>query len=251
MMEWSDAMLMAYVDGELDADTAASLTAALAGRPDLMQRVEALRRVRRLVADAYAPVLEEPVPDRLTALLAEPPMRSADVVDLAARRAKAKAPSPAHPLSRRLAPWMAMAAAVVVGVLLSTGERPGFAGDAPVALLDGAPVASGPLRTALETHLASDAQTGAVRVGVTFAAANGYCRSFSAQGDAPISGLACRDAGAWQIALLERSQAKEGAELRTASGLSPTLAAAIEARAKGDMLNAAAERAARDNGWKH
>lgn len=248
MMEWSDAMLMAYVDGELDADTAARLTAVLASRPDLAQQVEALRRVRRMVADAYAPILDEPAPDRLTALLTEPPARTAEVVDLAARRAKPKVP--ARPLSQRLAPWMAMAAAVVVGVLLSTGERPRLEGDALVALQDGAPVASGPLRTALETTLASDAQTGTVRVGVTFAAAGGYCRSFSAEGGAAISGLACRDGGAWQIALLERSPSREGTELRTASGLTPALAAAIEARATGDMLNTAAERAARDNGWK-
>ncbi len=252
MMEWSDEMLMAYADGELDADTAARLRTVLSARPDLAHKVEAYRQVQAQVATTYAPILNEPVPDRLAALLAEPPVRTAEVVDLATRRASAKAaPVAARPLHQRFAPWMAMAAAVVVGVLLSTGDRPQFDGYAMIALQDGAPVAGGPLRTALETQLASSDQSGDVRVGVTFASADGYCRSFSAQGEAPVAGLACRTGEIWQIALLERGTAHDKAELRTASGLSPALAAAIEARASGDMLNAAAERAARDRGWKN
>ncbi|WP_291194732.1 NepR family anti-sigma factor [Frateuria sp.] len=67
-----DDTLQAYVDGELDASTAARVDAALAQDDALARRVRQAREVRAQLRAAFDPVLEEPVPDRLSAMLQPP-----------------------------------------------------------------------------------------------------------------------------------------------------------------------------------
>ena len=64
-MTYSDEMLMAYVDRELDAATTASIDAAIARDPELAARVERQRKLARAVHAAYEPILDEPMPRRL------------------------------------------------------------------------------------------------------------------------------------------------------------------------------------------
>jgi anti-sigma factor RsiW len=63
----NDERWMAYVDGELDADQRAAFEATLAGDPQLAQQVREQQALRRRMADAYAPDLDEPIPERLLA----------------------------------------------------------------------------------------------------------------------------------------------------------------------------------------
>ena len=100
-MIYSDEMLVAYVDRELDAATTASIDAAIARDPDLAARVERQRRLAQAVHAAYEPILQEPMPKRL--------------LDLATGTAPAAARAP-----RRWAwfEWGAMAASVVLGVVI-------------------------------------------------------------------------------------------------------------------------------------
>ena len=65
-----DVMLMAYVDGEVDAATAREIEAAMAADPAVAARAQRMRDSAALTRAAYADVMHEPVPDRLVAALA-------------------------------------------------------------------------------------------------------------------------------------------------------------------------------------
>jgi anti-sigma factor RsiW len=84
MKKFSDEMLMAYADGELDLVARAEIEAAIARDPEVARAVERHRALADHVHTAYDGVLEEPVPDRLAALVA--PSGGAPVADLSARR---------------------------------------------------------------------------------------------------------------------------------------------------------------------
>ena len=114
---WTDEELMAYADGQLGGERGARLAAAIAADAALRERVDALAAQRRRVAAAFADVLDEPVPDRLSALLTPPP-----VVDLAAERRRRAAPEPTPAASRPGLSWMqwgGMAASLALGLQLA------------------------------------------------------------------------------------------------------------------------------------
>lgn len=234
-----DERLIAFADGELGPDDRAAVEAALAGDPTLRDRLAREERLRALVSGHYAPVADEPVPERLKALLTPP----AEIVDLAARREARQAR--ARPLWQNFA---ALAATLVLGLFAGRTLLPGAAG--PVGLEEGVLVAQGGLADALETQLASsqaaDAET---RIGVSFAAADGrLCRTFAS---AAASGLACRDAGHWRLVTVTGGQAAPSGEVRqAASAADPLVLEAAQAMMAGEPLDAAGERRARASGWR-
>jgi len=63
-------MLMAYVDGEVDAATAREIEAAMAADPSVAARAQRMRESAAITRAAFADVMHEPVPDRLVASLA-------------------------------------------------------------------------------------------------------------------------------------------------------------------------------------
>lgn len=252
-MSWTDEDLTAYADGQLDALRRAALDSVLAQDAALRERVAHLRAQRERVAAAFAPVLDEPMPERLTQLLASPP---AAVVDIAAARAAREPRHVTWPSVRsrpgRWAQWGGMAASLVAGVLLGTqlqrGEGPP---DAVLALNAGQAVATGAVAQALNTQLASDAAAQAtVAVQLTFIDKTGQvCRTFST---GRVAGLACRDDGdRWavqQVATME--QVASGAMRQAASSLPRAVLDAVDRQIAGDAFDAAAERQARERGWR-
>ena len=103
-------LLMAYADDALDPLMARRVEAAIAADPMLAEDVARHRRLKVRISAAYAPVAEEPAPDRLAALL------RSNVVDIADRR-----PAPSR---WSHAPWRsaaAMAACLVIGMLVGRG----------------------------------------------------------------------------------------------------------------------------------
>lgn len=110
MSRMDDVMLMAYVDGEVDADTAREIEAMLAGDPALALRVQHLRDSAMMARGAFAEVLHEPVPDRLVAALGGPARssepRASDYP------AGAEAATNVVPLTRRGASWAPRRAAL-------------------------------------------------------------------------------------------------------------------------------------------
>lgn len=222
-----DERLIAYVDGELAGEARAAFEAEMAAEPALAAKVEQNRRLAARVAAAYAPVLEEPVPPQLVA-----------VASLANDRGPGRVALPQ---------WAAMAACLVVGVLAGRALWPE---QGPLATRGGVLVARAGLEKALTTQLASEA--GPVRIGLSFKSSDDgrYCRTFESAADR-LAGLACRQDGRWvaQVATAVSPQPTTG--YRTAaSATPPAVLAAVDALRAGDTLDAAAERAARDRGWK-
>ncbi|HSV44900.1 MAG TPA: NepR family anti-sigma factor [Ramlibacter sp.] len=200
------------------------------------------------VAAAYDDVLREPVPDRLTALLASPapaPVSApAPVADLGAERAR-----------RRVAPfaawtwaqWGGMAASLAIGVLAGWQlASPG--GDALLAEQGGRVIAGAPLAQALDTRLAGD---GAARIAMqlSFVDRSGrYCRTFSTE---QVAGLACRDGTQWAVTATAQAARDSGTAMRqAASSLPRPVLDAVDAQIAGPALDAAQEREARDRGWR-
>src|SRR5262245_29476515 len=107
---------MAYADGELDEAQSAAIAAAIERDPLLARRVERHRALRAEVADAFASVLDQPVPERLVAAAGgasaasggSPPQRRAEVLQFPARAA------PPSRRTWRAFEWGAMAASLAL-----------------------------------------------------------------------------------------------------------------------------------------
>jgi hypothetical protein len=243
-MKFSDEMLMAYADGELDLVARAEIEAAMAVDPEVALAVERHRRLAARVEHAYQDVIEEPVPAKLSTLVSRP--SAAPVVTLADHRAERAQPAAiARP---RLPQWAAIAASVAIGLLvgLFLMREP-----APPWKESGAGlIAQGDLDYALTTQLAGGAGVDDVRVGISFRDRNGaYCRAFHLQQEAPLAGLACRAGADWRLQVIAAAAKQEG-ELRPAAALPMAVLHAIDAAIDGEPLDAAAESAARDAGWQ-
>jgi hypothetical protein len=247
-MSFDDETLMAYADGELAPDLRARVEQAMREDPAVAAAVERHRALRADVFAAFAGVLDEPVPERLqpAAMGGRGPVR-VDVLAQAGAR-----PLPARWSWRQ---WGGMAASLAAGVLagaLGWQQLQGKDKDmdsAPFGRQGGALVARGALADALSTRLAADAPDGGVRLGVSFAAkGGGYCRSFQLGATA---GLACRQDGEWRIPVLAQEEHAEQTGYRQAGSAMPAAVLdAIDARIAGASLDAAAERAAREQGWR-
>ena len=239
-MDISDQDLQAYVDGELAPDARARMDAAIAADPVLARRVEREHALRKRVRSEFDPVLDEPVPERLQALLrpsSAEQARDKNVVELRTRRTR-----PAWAV-----PVYALAASLLV-VATSLWLRPGAA---PVRMQGDRMVATGPLANALDHELASVADPASpIAVGISFRAQDGHvCRSFVQRH--ALTGLACRQGDRWVVEVLSAAEEAPQGELRkAASGVPPEVQAAIDARLRGEPFDAAQERDARDRGWR-
>lgn len=228
-MRIDDELLMALADGELDEVTRARVERAVAEDPALKARLDVQQRLRARLAAHYAPAVGEDVPERLRAML------ETNVVSFApARRAR--------PMWQTFA---ALAATLVLGLALGrTLTAPG-----PIGIERGTMVARGALADALETELASaQAPDAATRIGVTFNGADGrLCRTFDG---AAASGLACRNEAGWQLMMTAAGSGGRQNEFRQAGSGNPLVLQAAQEIMAGEPLDAAAERRARDSGWR-
>ena len=233
-MTITDEMLGAYADGALEGEAQAAVERALGQDAGLRERFAAHRRLRAALSAHYAPVAEEPVPERLRAML-EP---RAEVADIGAAREK-------RAQRRALFRWPhygAVAASLAIGLL--AGQL-AFTGGGPVSMDRGAMVARADLARALDTQLASAPGGGETRIGLTFADREGrICRSFDR---ADLSGIACREEGAWRMAVTAAPSGMAG-EYRQAGA--PAVLAQAQEMMAGQPFDAAAEKAARDAGWR-
>ncbi len=245
-------MLAAYADGELGADDAAKVEAAIAVDPALAENVRAHQALREKLSAHFAPILDQPVPQHLTAMLGQETKSAKDnVVDLTqirrAREEEKRANAPRRTMSPRWAIGGVLAASLALALIF--GTRPSAPGGL-IDMKDGALVASGALSKALDTQLASAQEGAPVRILLSFKAQNGhYCRGFE-QG--PTAGIACHDAGHWQIVRTQSDQQEkaDGGYRQAGSNASGIMAAAQE-MADGAALDARGEQAAREAGWVH
>jgi hypothetical protein len=218
--------LVAYVDGALDLANRAAFEREMSADPALAAEVALHQRLGARIAQAYAPVLDEPVPAGLIA-----------AASVANDRGRPRFGIPQ---------WAAMAACLVVGVLAGRAALPQ---PGPLVVRDGALVARGGLAHALTTQLAADA--GPVKLGVSFRSGDGrYCRSFQSAPDR-LAGVACREADRWVARTTTAWTRSASPDYRTAgSDTPPEVLAAVDAMIAGEPLDAAAERAARAKAWR-
>jgi hypothetical protein len=238
-MKYSDETLMAFADGALDPQSTRELEQAMLADPALAAAVDRHRALRADVFAAFAPVLDEAVPARLsraasaTGVLAPPGIGQV----LAAR------PGWSWPQ------WGGLAAMLVLGVTLGrlTGTEQQGGWMAPAGK-DGALVAQGPLAQELTQQLAGTVPAGAgARIGISFVAKDGrYCRSFAVAGSA---GLACQQAGQWQIAVMAAASGQTGEYRQAGAAMPPAVLEAIDERIAGPALDARAEAAAQAANW--
>jgi anti-sigma factor RsiW len=228
-----DDILMAFVDGELDDISRARVERAVAEDPALRARLAQQQKLRATLSAFYGPVAEEAVPERFRAML------DTNVVDLPATNVR-----PARPVWQNFA---ALAATLLLGLALGRPQRMPAGG--PVGIENGAMVAQGPLANALDTQLASaQAPDAATRIGTSFAAADGrLCRTFDS---AAMAGVACRGDQGWQLMMTSAGSAGPRNDYRQAGSADPLVAQAAQELMAGEAFDAAAERRARDSGWR-
>src|ERR1700730_2464811 len=250
-MTFSDDILMAYADGELDLRTRAKVEDAMATDPQIARRVAAHQALRNTLRSGFDKVLDEPVPDHLIAAArATSRVRSEDrvVVPLRPRRARTFAlPSWAWPR------WGAIAASFVLGALVWHFGTDWYS-SGPLVEREGKLLAAGALDKALSNQLASAQSTQApVQIGVSFRSKGGnYCRTFQLRENTNLAGVACRGQDKWRLEALAQSEASPGAhsEFRPAgSALPPAIAQAVEQAIDGEPLDAKAEARARADQW--
>jgi hypothetical protein len=226
----------AYVDGELKGAELAAFERTMLEHPAVRVQVEAERALRDRLARHYAPVMDEPVPDRLRAMFA--PEGEAQVIDFVSEKAKRQQPSP------RWLNFGAIAATLAVGMI--AGQMVDLSGS-PVSSQGGQLIAKAGLERALDVQLAS-AQPSDMRIGVTFRDSSGeICRTF----DSPtLAGIACRTGENWQLRQTVAPDRKAPTEYRQAGSGNAAIMAAAQAMMAGEPLDAAAERKAREAGWR-
>lgn len=219
--------IAALADDQLEGEELLAVAAAVEADPELQRQVQRHRDLRNLLGSHLAPIVQEPVPDRLADLLRPQP---APVIELAAHRAR-----------RTTVPrWVwaagpALAASLVLTVLLRPADN-------------ATDYATPQLASALDRALGSDAAApGTPRILLSFRdKAGAYCRAYS-QGTE--GGIACRDAKGWKLLAPAGSHPTQATEYRMAGSAGEIMAAAQE-MAAGPALDAAAERAARGHNWQ-
>lgn len=223
--EHSDAMLMAYADGELDAEATAAIAAAARRDPRLAARIDAFRRSRAAVQAAFAGVIAEPVPERL---------RDAAAPGATVLPFRPKAAPPAR--------WRSLAiAASVAGVALLGGYLAGRQGAGPApSLLAAAPG----LVEALETAPSGGAG-GGPRITASHRVPDGVCRSFEIPAS-QVRGLACDRGAGWQV---ELAVAASAGMTPASDRATAAIDAALDAIGAGAPIGAEEEAALRARRW--
>jgi hypothetical protein len=162
---------------------------------------------------------------------------SAQIIDLArARAGRAPARRPRRPVkSPRRILLASIAIGLAGGVLLARLQD----GRALTEYRNGVLLARGSLERALNEQLAGQASdTASIRATATYRTKSGaYCRTFIAPGLQPLTGLACRNGGQWQIA-----------SLLSGANASPPMEAG--GKLGGTALTSAAEAQLRSHDWR-
>jgi hypothetical protein len=252
-MTFSDEVLMAYADGELDLRTRAQVEDAMAADPQIARRVAAHQALRNTLRSGFDKVLDEPIPDRLiTAARATSRASSEDRVVVPLRPRRARTLAFAHWARPQ---WGAIAASFVLGALVWHFGTDWYS-SGPITEREGQLLAAGALDKALSNQLASEQPSQApVQIGVSFRSKGGnYCRTFQVRARAHLAGLACRDEDKWRLEALAQSEAASPgshSDFRpAASALPSSIAEAVDQAIEGEPLDAKAEARARTDQWR-
>lgn len=256
----SDEMLMAYADGELDADARAAVDAYLANVPDAAERLRVFQSTGRVLSDLFDQPMREPVPQRLLDAIATPE----NVVALtSAKRYRRLSAFGAWPTA--LAASVAILA--VGGSAYWLASQSSFGGISRVGVevaSSGEPVAVRALAIVLDTVASRadadamiDGQSATIKPVFTFATATGFCRQYviTMPKAAAYGGVACKSRdGSWRVEANEAfnpSRSPTGGIAPASGSAGPkSVEAAVDRMIEGDVLSRDAERAAMAGGWR-
>ncbi|HEY2035570.1 MAG TPA: hypothetical protein VGG96_01035 [Steroidobacteraceae bacterium] len=246
-MTFPDDVLMAYADDELDADTRASVDAAMASDPEIARRIDQHKALRSRVHTSFNRVLDEPVPVRLLQAVRSEPSD--------ARQRKVMPLHPRHIRDWSWPQWTAIAASLLVGVVAGRLTLVGTESRGPIMMRGDQMLAAGALAAALSDQLAGAQSAAApVRVGVSFRSKSGaYCRTFTLRQPAMLAGLACRAHDGWQVGVLAHAESPAGGSgsyRQAASSMPAAVVAAVDDQIVGEPLDQRAEAAARGRHWQ-
>ena len=238
--------LNAYCDGELPAEEMTRIAALLEKRPDLRAYVEGQERLRRHLHESFAPLMNEPIAQRLQALVTS--------------SSNNKRATVVRERLREFFTWnvvgpaaATLAAGLLVGIVVErVVPEPGpFVGSASTGQI----LAEGALAHALDDQLASNPQSGQhVQIGLSFRSRQGRdCRTFVWNGDAQsTSGIACRFGADWRVAVLasQTRRVEDRATYQMAGASMPnSIRDAVSAMISGQPFGPDEERAARAAHW--
>jgi anti-sigma factor RsiW len=260
-----DELLSAYLDGELPAECEAALERRLETDPALALRLERLSEADAALRDAYAPVVNEPMPRSVIDTIGThagdtgiaEDSRSRAVVDLGTHRRMRKPRDFAWPLA--LAASVTLAIGALVGYLIAP---PSGAPEAGLLASIGSVARGSGLHDTLETALSGTTREIAGNLTATpvlsFESRGGeYCRELAITGaDGSATALACRHEDGWQVEALgflpdpARNGGQTGGEFRPAGRTSSAVDAAVDERIAGDPLGPAEEAALIENFWE-
>jgi hypothetical protein len=239
MMSLSNETLMAFIDGELSVQEAARVALALAADPVLAKRVEQQRKLSARLQEAYAPVLDQAVPERLQAAAGSPGGVARDS---------------GPPVRRWSWPeWGAMAASLALGVFLAHVLFLQAPQQPLAASGEGGLLAHRDLARSLDrTPSGPGEHAGTTRIGFSFRDAEGRaCRTFVVGREAATAGLACRHEDGWRVSMLVEAPMEPSSEMRMASSPLPAaLLHEVDARIAGEPLDADEEARAIGAGWR-
>lgn len=223
--------LAAFADGELGEPRRSEVEAAVAAEPAMMDEVERHRTLKARLALHFAPILDSPLPQRLTAPLSA---TASKVVDFGAAKQRRAA--------RGVARWgwilgPALAASLALAVFLPHGSQApgGYAGPQLTAALD-------------DQLVATQASNAPTRILLSFRNRGGrFCRAFAGQAQ---SGIACKDDQGWRLRVTEAGAATAPKDYRMASSSAAAIMARAQDVAVGPALDATEEEAARGRDWR-
>jgi anti-sigma factor RsiW len=234
--------LSAYADGELDNPRRLAVEADLERDPALRAMLTYIRATQSSLHQAYMHTYHSDVPDRLMAVLAQPPEKPAGAGNWFRHwRLPAFAALPATAAAGILAGWFAASALVAAP-----------AASLMLASADGL-VAGPELAHVLDTSVSGSQANvlgAATLIQLSFTAADGEaCRQFQA---GQTAGLACKQAdGTWQIDASAATLAAVHEGYIPAAGDAPaSIQAAIAGKGAIELLDAEGERAGIAAGWR-
>ncbi len=238
--DYTDEILMAYADGQLDPETTEQVAAAVARDQTIAARVAVFDATAQRLADLAQARPDVAIPEAILRQLREPPARDTDL--------KAHQPTNVLPFlrkSRRVSLWQLSVAA---SVLLAIGALGGWIatrqGDMHAAGILNLAALENPELARLLSELPSGekkglATGGALRATSTFANADDeLCREFEfidATG-ATIVSVACRTAPGWNVRMAVVTAAGSQTGYAPASSLE-TLDAYLDASGAGAPMS--------------
>ncbi|MXO91304.1 anti-sigma factor family protein [Pontixanthobacter aquaemixtae] len=229
--------LAAFADGEVTGAREAEIAAMVDADPELARKVAAHKALKDQLGAHFAPILEQELPENLTA-----PLKSeAEIVDFQAAK-DARTPKAANDDNPAIKRWgrfagPVLAASLAVAIFLPRGG-------------DGAEdYADVQLAAVLDSQLVAEQGSNAdTRILLSFQNDDGeFCRAFSG---ADASGIACRDTEGWQLRHSGGAGDQQSTEFRQAGNEDADLMAIVQEMAAGPALDQDQEAAAKEKGWQ-